>query len=404
MQILRSPLKPFSFFVVFVITSLIAVPSLADKLASFEPDACEFHAGPGADFVDRNCDNFQWDAYDGGNSYGPSWGYLGIDGNTGALGSSSSLKLTVTGGRSNPYQTPVETCGSEISSLQEAIDNPENICSTQAGGFNYWFLNSDRTQGMPHVAGANRISFYAKIPSQFIRKLHNSGEPENYTMHFGTYTRDPSVSYPPGANLGRHFYHWMNFKGTGEFWTKIIIDEHPQHEVGVGGEDPGDNPTSGFNYIEGLTRFYFKNKSYLINNTWSLWIDEFDVYHDPRPMPPKIATIAITQIATTDFEVDFASVDEGGGDSNVNTYEVRYSTSPIVDANYDQAEVVSGSPAITGDWERYAHAEAYGLNISGANVIYFAIKQLDENSDSIAYAEYQLNQSTGLLFYNGFEK
>ncbi len=380
------------------VTALLALTlfssSIAAKnsLASFEENGSEYYDTLDADFIERSTDGYRWDAYDGGKSYAPSWGYLEIDKSTGAINSSRSLKLTVTGGRINPYEEPKETCGGEISSKQEAIDRPENFCDTAAGGFNYWFLNPNSSKGLPFVEGANRISFYTKIPGEFTRKTHHSGEPENYTLHFGTYTRDPGKPYSEGANLGRHFYHWMNFSGTGEYWTKVIIDEHPQHEVG-NKPDPGNNPTAedSFNYIEGLTRFYFKTKANLLPNPWSVWIDEFDIYNDPRPMPPKIATIAITQIDTTSFDIDFASTDAGGGDDFVNQYEVRYSFTPINDSNFYDATLTSGSPSVTGDYERYAHNEARGLDLANRDIIYFAIRQTDENDDQIAYAEYQMH-------------
>jgi len=38
---------------------------------------------------------------------------------------------------------------------------------------------------------------------------------------------------------------------------------------------------------------------------------------------------------------------------------------PINAANYAGATIVSGSPAVTGDYERYAHCNAYGLNLNG---------------------------------------
>ncbi len=374
--------------------------TLAASLASFEPGDAEVYSGATDEFVLRTTDGYKWDAYNSGSSFAPSWGYLEIDNTQGALNTSSSLKLTVTGGRTNPYVKPEETCGNSVPSKQDAIDNPSDICNGAGGGFNYWFLNSDRSKGVPLVNGANRISFYAKIPNGFNRKMRSNGDPGNYTLHFGTYTRDPDGSYSSSSNLGRHFYHWLNFKGTGIYWTKIIIDEHPQHEVGKSGQDPGDNPTApssstGFNYIEGITRFYFKTKSYLFQNPWSAWIDEFQIYNDPRPMPPKVATIAITQVAPSDFEIDFASTDEGGGDNYVNTYEVRYSMFPINAANYASATIVSGSPAVTGDYERYAHCNAYGLNLNGKSKIYFAIQQTDENTGAIAYAEYEF-QPQGL--------
>ncbi|MDA3798504.1 MAG: hypothetical protein PF692_05420 [Kiritimatiellae bacterium] len=190
--------------------------------------------------------------------------------------------------------------------------------------------------------------------------------------------------------MGRHFYHWLNFRGAGNYWTKVIIDTHPQHEVSKT-EDPGDNPTMpDHNYIEGLTRFYFKITANSLNNPWSVWIDEIDIYHDPRPMPPKIASVAITHLGANDFEIDFASVDRGDGDEYVNRYEVRYSTTPINSANYSSAKNVSGSPAITGDWERYAHCEAYDLAIDGADIVYFAIRQLYENTEEIAFVQYEM--------------
>lgn len=373
---------------------LVTTLTYADTMSTFNSDGQEIYASESSRTVSRKSDNYYWYAYDGGKSYAPEWGYVEIDPTTGAKGSDGSLKYTATGGRSNPHEYPEETCGGEILTKQDALDNPQNICTEAGGGFNYYFLNEDRTKGIPEVAGKNRISFYVKLPKEFTRYLHHSGEPENYTINFGTYTRDPNGSYDSGANLGRHFYHWMNFKGTGDYWTKVIIDEHPQHEVG-GSSDPGSKPTesSGYGYIAGLTRFYFKIAAkHLLPNPWAVWIDEFETYHDPRPMPPKIATITLTQVGSDDFEIDFASIDEGGGSEYVNSFEIRYSSNPINDANFYDAEIVSGSPAITGDYERYAHAEAYDLNING-NTVYFAIRQTDENTNAIAYAEYDFQHT-----------
>lgn len=378
-----------NFLAVFLSMALFSVNSFSSTLSSFEPDGSELYDDQETSFIDRSTDGFKWDAYDGGSSFAPSWGYLEIDKTQGALDSSSSLKLTVTGGRTNPYQKPEQTCGSKITTLSEAMLNPEDICDSAGGGFNYWFKNDDRSEGIPNAQGANRLSFYTKIPEGHVVKRHHSGEPENYTLHFGTYTRDPSKSYDSSSNLGNHFYHWININGSNKYWTKIIIDEHPQHEVGHSGEDPGDNPTApSFNYIEGLTRFYFKSKEQIFQNPWSVSIDEFKIYYDPRPMPPKIATIAITQVGEQDFEIAFASTDEGSGSAYVNSYEIRYSNDPINDTNYNDAQIVSGGPAVTGDYERYVHAEAYDLDLSGSTV-YFAIRQLDENTNSTAYAEYE---------------
>lgn len=372
----------------------IILPTFAKtSLGSFEPGGDESWGGSSDYRVLRASDSFQWYQYQGGKSYAPTYGYCKIDETQGAKESTACFEIVVTGGRTNPFYYPEEIAGTVITTEQDAIDNPGNIAGEPAGGFNTYLLNEDRSKQMSVPADANRFSFYTKLPVGFERSLHHSGEPENYTMNFGTYTRDPDGSYGSGSNMGRHFYHWMNFKGNGEYWTKVIIDDHPQHEVG-GSTDPGVNPTSGdgFPYMSGLTRIYYKSTANLIQPPYSVYVDQAEVYNDPRPMPQKIATICLTPHSLVDFDIDFVSEDQGAGDSFVHTFEVRYSTNPIDETNFYDLPI-AGAPdgvnGFTGDWERYCHFELRGMDISGADVVYFAIRQLDENSTLIAYAEYE---------------
>jgi len=369
------------------------VGAITNSVLSGGFDGSDFiYSSTSAADITRNDDGYRFIAFEGGDSYAPEWGFIEIDTTDGALETSSSLKYTVTGGRTNPEIEPATTSGSQVLHKQDYIDNPSKLASEPAGGFYVYKLNDDRANGIPEVSGANRISFYTKLPSNFNTLYHYSGVPKNYNIHFGTYTRDPDGSYGISSNLGRHFYHWFNLQGQGNYWTKIIIDQHPQHEVSQSG-DPIDNPTldSGFNYIEGLTRWYFKIKANLIQPPWTMQMDELTYYNDSRPMPPKIASIAITQASATTFIVNFASTDEGAGEGFVNRYEIRVSTSPI-DSNNFYSTPIAVADAFTGDYERYIHAEVTGLDLTGIDTVYFAIRQTDENTSDIAYAEYELRR------------
>jgi len=351
-----------------------------DMFATFDLGGTEIANTPTERDITRTVDTALFFQNSSGKSFAPSWGYVEIDTTKGAVGTSRSLKATVTGGRTNPYQTPAETAGSDLDTKQEAIDNPS-----------WWFKNDNRAVGITGARGMNRISFYAMLPTNHVIERHHSGEPENYTMHFGTYTRDIDGSWHSGSSPGNHYYHWLNFTGTGNSWTKVIIDEHPQHEVGVSGVDPGDNPTlPSHNYLEGFTRFYFKTKTYHDICPWSMWYDELRMYNDARPMPPKVATICLTPISDSEFEICFASVDEGGGAGFFHTYEVKYSYSPIDGTNYYTTAITcSGSPTVSGDWERYCQLRSTGMDNAGKSIVYFAIRQTDENDTDIAFAEYE---------------
>jgi hypothetical protein len=102
----------------------------------------------------------------------------------------------------------------------------------------------------------NRLTFWVKN-SQNIARNANGGE----LMEFGTYTKkaDGQVS-----NQGAHYYHILDPNMWAGRWMLVTINRVPQHQVGGGptGTDPNptypENPTSssGFNYFDGLTRFY----------------------------------------------------------------------------------------------------------------------------------------------------
>ena len=223
--------------------------------------------------------------------------------------------------------------------------------------------------------GCNRMVLYMKIPNG------------DFTFHIGTYTKDPNGHT---TQLGTHYYHYFRLKGDNKkYWTKLLINEHPQHLVGEK-YDPGDNPTivRGWNYFDGMSRMYLEMKYSPWSNDSSLFspykvsVDEILFYTESRKENTySINSIAVTYFGDGEFNIDWRSFSQY--EIHYETFEVRYSTSPIVtETDYENAELVPGSPS--GGWgqENVGHhdndyrAHFVINNIHPETRYYFAIKDL----------------------------
>src|SRR5262249_23203924 len=138
--------------------------------------------------------------------------------------------------------------------------------------------------------GANRMSFYVKLPTIFDQGIGGRvGVPgaQDYNFIVGTYPIDPATQDSRPRNEDTHYYHYMAMNGGG--WVHVLADQHPQHERGQQ-EDPGFNPTNTerfrqrfggrYNYFDGFASFYLQGLDYLRRPTpWSVNIDEIEFYN-----------------------------------------------------------------------------------------------------------------------------
>lgn len=387
------------YLVLTFYVAIISSSALATNFSTFEEGGSEYYNSTSQKEIERSSDAYLWQTYEASadQTIGPNYQFTEIDITTGAKQSSRSLKITVTGGDTDILAGSSTPCTGSFAypNKQEYLDDSSGVCDNGAAGGTFYVYFLDQTgDQVPWLTGANRMSFWIKTSVDYDMIWHNDNPddyPENYNMHFGTYTRDPAgVPYNLTDNKGRHFYHTMNLQmvGNSQYWTKIIIDNHPQQEVSASG-DPGVNPTT-WNYFDGFSRFYFKGKAMLIPETpFNIWWDEFEVYEDTESDAITVSTVAISRLTSDTFTLTWSgSYAKTGGTQD--TYEVRWSNSPITKANV--AAATSLGTAQTGDWENVVFFETGQLTTS-SNTVYFAIRQTNANDTLWYFASYELTMS-----------
>ncbi len=212
----------------------------------------------------------------------------------------------------------------------------------------------------------DRMSFYLK--TEGVSPLNDDGGKGSITnnFHIGTYLCwDPgSPTYGSGDGCpyegpgNQHYYHYLAVNNGG--WVHVLLDQHPQHRRGEGA--PENNPalaSDGKNYFEHIHQFYMEIRYPQAQKT-NYRIDELEYYSTKDTVEPNQNDISISSLwvgywpATDSWEVGFhdRSYTSYNDDSN-STYDIRWSTSPITNANFENATPISpmfyGGPEHAGE-------------------------------------------------------
>lgn len=285
--------------------------------------------------------------------------------------------------------TSEETAHNTTYSLKDMVVecDPTGVEGCHTGNMYLIYYSSTTSKALiPQAYGMNRMSFMIKIPDGYPLA-------STYQLHVGTYSKDPVVN--DQGSMGIHYYHWANFPGS-PYWTKIICNTHPQHQVGHSGEDPGDNPTNtaGWNYYDGLNRFYIDMvRESSIPLPWTGYVDEFIFYNASEPEDDvNISTISCSYLGGGHFYLGWQG--DQAYTATKHQYEIRWSLSPITNNNYNNATIVPGSPF---------GGAANPTNFIGANfmieahdntVYYFAIKDIDGGVPYVSKIDYIVGNAT----------
>lgn len=316
------------FFCIFFFVCEVVYASM---LADFEDGT--LNTGTGGYFQE----------YENDGTHGPDYQEVDVDSTQGAGATGSCLKDTVTEG--NIYII-------------------------------YYASGSSRPL-ISQASGANRLTFYMKLSENYPLG-------SDYNFHVGTYSRDPINGDP--YQLGSHYYHLLNIPGS-SYWTKVICNAHPNHQTGVR-TDPGDNPQS-WNYYDGFTRFYLDMVPQSpIPLPWSGYFDEVRFYTTSEPENDE----TINNIACSYFGHGHFLISWHGNSQyihNGHRYEVRYSMSPITNANYSSAAQCPGGPfsLATGSYN-WIKAD-FTISVQDCTRYYFAIKDLDSSSPYVSKIDYK---------------
>lgn len=307
------------------------------------------------------------------------------------------------------------------------IDTSDRAPSTSAGGALRLYENPETLDTAAHLiswwvwydgqplsergitdSSTDRWSFYIK--------LHGitgaSSEALGASFHVGTYACAHSDEPTYGTGDGcpyegpgnQHYYHYLRFSPGA--WLHVELDQHPQHRRGS--HVAGNNPTmitNGFNYMEHLNQWYMEIRypasqetDYLLDEMYFYSTQDSSESSEPQQNDESITSVWVGywpstgkwQIFWNDMSYETSS-GEGLNDVTLSTFQVRWSTAPITNTNFESATLVNpewyGGPEYAGapnlirrfeSWVTYTFTQ-FELpdDIEAANdVIYFAIKDV----------------------------
>ena len=170
-----------------------------------------------------------------------------------------------------------------------------------------------------------------------------------YTFGLGTYTCWEGGAFNgdscPTESDNGHFYHSATVAPN--MWVHILYDEHPYHQRGIS-DFPPNNPTlvsDGKDYFAHLYNTYFQlSQPVDTPSTSQFWIDELkftsaEEMGEPSQNDESITNIWIGYQPQDDhWEIGWNDVSVDG--SVGKEYEIRWSTSPITNANFSSTAVV----------------------------------------------------------------
>lgn len=262
----------------------------------------------------------------------------------------------------------------------------------------WWFLMGDTLQTKGYAdASANRMDFYMKATGLGSQGL--TGDPSNATIHVGTYLCWPGGGYagescPTEAN-GQHYYHYLTLNP--DAWLHVQLDQHPtwKRDAGI----PSNNPAGGSHpYFASMNTFYIEIRSPQSQAT-SLFLDEFKTWQQTQAEnETSITSLWIGYWPSTGkWEVGFNDLSWGSSFSNYNDstkskFEIRWSNSPITNANWSSASTITPEYHRFGStnsfrrpntwksvaWTRFSLPSGTETNSSK---IYFAVKDTSTTAD-----------------------
>lgn len=197
----------------------------------------------------------------------------------------------------------------------------------------------------------NRWSFYLKTTG--MKKITDDGNHEsvsNGNFHIGTYicwdTKEKAYSTGDGCPYegpgNQHYYHYLTINS--DAWIHVLLDNHPTHrrDSYVIGNDP-TYLESGKHYLEHLMRFYFEIR-YEQPKVTNMFIDEMYFYHEENnENEVSVTSPWIGYWVTEDYwEIGWQDKSwDKTNDSTQSTFEIRWSSSPISNDNFADANMIT---------------------------------------------------------------
>ncbi len=308
------------------------------------------------------------------------------------------------------------------SDLLAIVDATDRAPSTDTGGCqkvydtgkvkyyqpSWWTLLGDGPLYLRNITDADtdRMSFYLKVEGMEKPIFEKYGKKfPGYNFHIGTYLcwGDYAMKWAKEGPGNQHYYHHLAVDpGT---WLHVEMDQHPMHRRGVHGSvTPHNDPRledSGKHYFEHLLSFYMEITN-LQQNLSSYKVDEIKFYSTKDTYEPDQNDISITTPwvgywRSGDYwEISWQDGSWYGGTGNytMSTFDVRWSTSPITNENFESAQQINpefwavkgtnlvrrAQPWKRTGWTRFKLPDEIEQN---HNHIYFAIKDVSVEGEHV---------------------
>lgn len=355
-----------------------------------------------------------------------NYGYLEVDGVRKVSG--NSLRYVVTGGKNittcpNGPGTDCLSSGLPMHDKKTFLDylskNQNPFGDITVGAPYLYYQNSTSTSNpTPFLEsrGANRLSVYIWLPAELSVGTGGYRVPPSRTITTGPFSSVPRSAVFPNTTstttVGGHFYNDFPINGGG--WAHLHLDGHPVHNNGFSSASAYPYPSKsmrdiGVPFFDNLSRMYFAIAKYngFTKPPYSVWFDEMEFINDPEPQNNEtINNVAVLYNPASDsFNLGFCDKYKDNANS-FSTYEMRYSFSPITNANWSTAKpvhvlphtgfgqtdnyngkIVKNTPYYVSVWAPFKLADADQSALSVGTMVYFAIKDISQaNGDGASPA------------------
>ena len=275
-------------------------------------------------------------------------------------------------------------------------------------GFGHLSEVSDRDWEDKADTSTDRMSMYVKLGNTF--DFNGTGDVP--VLEMGTYLCH-NGSCPDEGPVNNHFYH-KAIVNPGA-WVHISWDTHPKHLRGVN-EYQDNEPRLeeyGVHYYDVFKSFYLQLQEQDTPDTYYL-LDEIKLRSssdlgEPNQNVESICSMSVGYWSQDDhWEIAFR--DNTVRDEHSRKYEIRYSTEPITNENYDDATIVQPEDHVWEDshytyiWDRWTHWvwTRFYLpdNVEKNNdKLYFAAKDVSTSSDGWKMKD-SSSQNIHVITYN----
>lgn len=404
-----STTKVTAALLVTICVSCFSTSAFAERKYLFKWDDGEGTAMPGWEYttdVAYGLPGWTLDLdgpFGGGQTY--AWGYGPRNFEVGGYGS-NNLAAVVTTDRA-----PSTNTGGSF----RVYENPATLdTATHLSSWWVWYDGEQLQKKGVTDSTTDRWSFYIKTTGT----TANTSSTQGATFHVGTYLTDDTACGSYGTGKGapyegpgnQHYYHYL-YLSPGA-WIHAELDRHPTHRRGthVAGNDPAfilppddecDPVVSHpMHYYEHMHQFYMEITTAQAQET-SYSLDEMYFYSTQDPSEsaePNQNDISVTSLwvgywpDTGKWQMgwqDMSYTDADGthtNDDTNSTFEIRWSTNPITNANYSSATVVE--PEWFSDPEHTSYPNGVRRKDSWSVVAYtqFDLPAGAEKNDTIYFA------------------